>query len=139
MDSSKLVTHVGFAGNYFQLLLVFVFVFLFLLPLHVLSVLLLVKIPYHCPCDLISQKKKKITLSRVETRKNAHIRGERKRGPRGSFILRIADTNIIKNYTILLLIILTIISFPHSGRKEMLCGNCNGAGFLGGFMSTIDE
>ncbi|KAH0989584.1 hypothetical protein GBA52_001067 [Prunus armeniaca] len=24
------------------------------------------------------------------------------------------------------------------GRKEMLCGNCNGAGFLGGFMSTSD-
>ncbi|XP_031372709.1 protein BUNDLE SHEATH DEFECTIVE 2, chloroplastic-like isoform X2 [Punica granatum] len=25
------------------------------------------------------------------------------------------------------------------GRKEMLCGNCNGAGFLGGFMSTFDQ
>ncbi|XP_065850097.1 protein BUNDLE SHEATH DEFECTIVE 2, chloroplastic-like isoform X2 [Euphorbia lathyris] len=25
------------------------------------------------------------------------------------------------------------------GRKEMLCGNCNGAGFLGGFLSTQDE
>ncbi|XP_009355730.1 protein BUNDLE SHEATH DEFECTIVE 2, chloroplastic [Pyrus x bretschneideri] len=25
------------------------------------------------------------------------------------------------------------------GRKEMLCGNCNGAGFLGGFMSTSDS
>ncbi|XP_030951420.1 protein BUNDLE SHEATH DEFECTIVE 2, chloroplastic-like [Quercus lobata] len=25
------------------------------------------------------------------------------------------------------------------GKKEMLCGNCNGAGFLGGFMSTFDE
>ena len=84
-------------------------------------------------------QKKKFTISRVETGKNAHVRGERKRGPRGSFSLHIADTNIIKNYKILLLIILTIISFPHSGKKEMLCGNCNGAGFLGGFMSTFDE
>ncbi|KAI6681671.1 hypothetical protein NL676_035552 [Syzygium grande] len=25
------------------------------------------------------------------------------------------------------------------GKKEMLCGECNGAGFLGGFMSTFDE
>ncbi|WOL02166.1 hypothetical protein Cni_G10885 [Canna indica] len=25
------------------------------------------------------------------------------------------------------------------GKKEILCGNCNGAGFLGGFMSTLDE
>ncbi|PIN00131.1 hypothetical protein CDL12_27366 [Handroanthus impetiginosus] len=25
------------------------------------------------------------------------------------------------------------------GKKEILCGNCNGAGFLGGFMSTIDD
>ena len=75
----------------------------------------------------------------METGKNVDVRGERKRGPRGSFSLHIADTNIIKNYTILLLIILTIISFPHSGKKEMLCGNCNGAGFLGGFMSTFDE
>ncbi|XP_009389972.2 protein BUNDLE SHEATH DEFECTIVE 2, chloroplastic isoform X2 [Musa acuminata AAA Group] len=25
------------------------------------------------------------------------------------------------------------------GKKEILCGNCNGAGFLGGFMSTFDE
>ncbi|KAF8034477.1 hypothetical protein BT93_C0710 [Corymbia citriodora subsp. variegata] len=25
------------------------------------------------------------------------------------------------------------------GKKEMLCGDCNGAGFLGGFMSTFDE
>ncbi|KAL3623990.1 hypothetical protein CASFOL_032806 [Castilleja foliolosa] len=25
------------------------------------------------------------------------------------------------------------------GKKEILCGNCNGAGFLGGFMSTQDE
>ncbi|KAF8035863.1 hypothetical protein BT93_C1783 [Corymbia citriodora subsp. variegata] len=25
------------------------------------------------------------------------------------------------------------------GRKHMLCGNCNGAGFVGGFMSTYDE
>lgn len=31
-----------------------------------------------------------------------------------------------------------LILFPCSGRKEMLCGNCNGAGFLGGFMSTAD-
>ncbi|KAL3839830.1 hypothetical protein ACJIZ3_024421 [Penstemon smallii] len=26
-----------------------------------------------------------------------------------------------------------------SGKKKMLCGNCNGAGFVGGFMSTYDE
>ncbi|KAJ3692238.1 hypothetical protein LUZ60_012588 [Juncus effusus] len=25
------------------------------------------------------------------------------------------------------------------GKKEILCGDCNGAGFLGGFMSTCDE
>ncbi|RWR83102.1 DnaJ/Hsp40 cysteine-rich domain-containing protein [Cinnamomum micranthum f. kanehirae] len=25
------------------------------------------------------------------------------------------------------------------GKREMLCGNCNGAGFLGGFMSSFDE
>ncbi|RZC92115.1 hypothetical protein C5167_028001 [Papaver somniferum] len=25
------------------------------------------------------------------------------------------------------------------GKKEMLCGDCNGAGFTGGFMSTFDE
>ncbi|TXG62157.1 hypothetical protein EZV62_013520 [Acer yangbiense] len=25
------------------------------------------------------------------------------------------------------------------GKKDMLCGNCNGAGFIGGFMSTFDE
>ncbi|OMO61673.1 hypothetical protein CCACVL1_23322, partial [Corchorus capsularis] len=25
------------------------------------------------------------------------------------------------------------------GKKQMLCGNCNGAGFIGGFMSTDDE
>lgn len=25
------------------------------------------------------------------------------------------------------------------GRKEMLCGNCNGAGFIGGFLSTYDQ
>ncbi|KAK6151808.1 hypothetical protein DH2020_014443 [Rehmannia glutinosa] len=25
------------------------------------------------------------------------------------------------------------------GKKEILCGNCNGAGFLGGFMSTFDD
>ncbi|KAJ8464427.1 hypothetical protein OPV22_026979 [Ensete ventricosum] len=25
------------------------------------------------------------------------------------------------------------------GKKEILCGNCNGAGFLGGFMSTLDQ
>ncbi|KAG8376004.1 hypothetical protein BUALT_Bualt09G0017900 [Buddleja alternifolia] len=25
------------------------------------------------------------------------------------------------------------------GKKEILCGNCNGAGFLGGFMSTTDS
>ncbi|KAL1346891.1 hypothetical protein HN51_020426 [Arachis hypogaea] len=25
------------------------------------------------------------------------------------------------------------------GRKEMLCGNCNGAGFVGGFLSTHDQ
>ncbi|OVA00426.1 hypothetical protein BVC80_9089g3 [Macleaya cordata] len=25
------------------------------------------------------------------------------------------------------------------GKKDMLCGDCNGAGFTGGFMSTFDE
>ncbi|KAL5729602.1 hypothetical protein ACHQM5_002530 [Ranunculus cassubicifolius] len=25
------------------------------------------------------------------------------------------------------------------GKKEMLCGDCNGAGFMGGFMSTFNE
>ncbi|KAK2645954.1 hypothetical protein Ddye_021149 [Dipteronia dyeriana] len=25
------------------------------------------------------------------------------------------------------------------GKREVLCGNCNGAGFVGGFMSTFDE
>ncbi|XP_072999517.1 protein BUNDLE SHEATH DEFECTIVE 2, chloroplastic [Typha latifolia] len=25
------------------------------------------------------------------------------------------------------------------GKREILCGSCNGAGFVGGFMSTIDE
>ncbi|CAA0839397.1 DnaJ/Hsp40 cysteine-rich domain superfamily protein [Striga hermonthica] len=25
------------------------------------------------------------------------------------------------------------------GKKEILCGNCNGAGFIGGFMSTFDD
>ncbi|XP_071729522.1 protein BUNDLE SHEATH DEFECTIVE 2, chloroplastic-like [Rutidosis leptorrhynchoides] len=25
------------------------------------------------------------------------------------------------------------------GKKEILCGNCNGAGFCGGFMSTSDQ
>ncbi|KAF5459156.1 hypothetical protein F2P56_023136 [Juglans regia] len=25
------------------------------------------------------------------------------------------------------------------GKREILCGSCNGAGFLGGFMSTFDE
>ncbi|XP_065850690.1 protein BUNDLE SHEATH DEFECTIVE 2, chloroplastic-like [Euphorbia lathyris] len=25
------------------------------------------------------------------------------------------------------------------GKRDILCGNCNGAGFLGGFMSTFDE
>ncbi|NP_001236909.1 Protein BUNDLE SHEATH DEFECTIVE 2, chloroplastic-like [Glycine max] len=25
------------------------------------------------------------------------------------------------------------------GRKEMLCGNCNVAGFVGGFLSTYDQ
>ncbi|XP_078432386.1 dnaJ/Hsp40 cysteine-rich domain superfamily protein [Wolffia australiana] len=25
------------------------------------------------------------------------------------------------------------------GKKEILCGNCNGAGFIGGFMSTFEE
>ncbi|KAJ8640541.1 hypothetical protein MRB53_017235 [Persea americana] len=25
------------------------------------------------------------------------------------------------------------------GKREMLCGNCNGAGFVGGFMSSFDE
>ncbi|KAF4378314.1 hypothetical protein G4B88_015885 [Cannabis sativa] len=25
------------------------------------------------------------------------------------------------------------------GKREMLCGDCNGAGFLGGFMSTFED
>ncbi|KAF3636031.1 hypothetical protein FXO38_24349 [Capsicum annuum] len=25
------------------------------------------------------------------------------------------------------------------GKKDMLCGECNGAGFLGGFLSTFDD
>ncbi|CAD5195945.1 protein BUNDLE SHEATH DEFECTIVE 2, chloroplastic-like [Musa acuminata AAA Group] len=25
------------------------------------------------------------------------------------------------------------------GKKDILCGNCNGAGFIGGFMSTLDD
>eukprot|EP00262_Sarcandra_glabra_P008099 TRINITY_DN212_c0_g1_i1.p1 TRINITY_DN212_c0_g1~~TRINITY_DN212_c0_g1_i1.p1 ORF type:complete len:159 (+),score=5.77 TRINITY_DN212_c0_g1_i1:150-626(+) len=25
------------------------------------------------------------------------------------------------------------------GKRDILCGNCNGAGFLGGFMSSMDE
>ncbi|KAL5074321.1 hypothetical protein RYX36_013305 [Vicia faba] len=25
------------------------------------------------------------------------------------------------------------------GRKEILCGSCNGAGFIGGFLSTYDQ
>nr|AFK48738.1 unknown [Lotus japonicus] len=25
------------------------------------------------------------------------------------------------------------------GKKDILCGSCNGAGFIGGFMSTFDE
>ncbi|KAG4959797.1 hypothetical protein GLYMA_13G167200v4 [Glycine max] len=25
------------------------------------------------------------------------------------------------------------------GKKDILCGSCNGAGFLGGFMSTCDD
>ncbi|KAK3001467.1 hypothetical protein RJ639_020567 [Escallonia herrerae] len=25
------------------------------------------------------------------------------------------------------------------GKREILCGDCNGAGFVGGFMSTFDE
>ncbi|XP_027069500.1 uncharacterized protein LOC113774710 [Coffea eugenioides] len=25
------------------------------------------------------------------------------------------------------------------GKKQILCGNCNGAGFIGGIMSTIDD
>ncbi|TYJ02472.1 hypothetical protein E1A91_A13G231900v1 [Gossypium mustelinum] len=25
------------------------------------------------------------------------------------------------------------------GKREILCGNCNGAGFIGGFMSTFDD
>ncbi|KAF6151183.1 hypothetical protein GIB67_037391 [Kingdonia uniflora] len=25
------------------------------------------------------------------------------------------------------------------GKKDILCGNCNGAGFMGGFMSTCDS
>ncbi|PKI75748.1 hypothetical protein CRG98_003891 [Punica granatum] len=25
------------------------------------------------------------------------------------------------------------------GKREILCGNCNGAGFMGGFMSSLDD
>ena len=25
------------------------------------------------------------------------------------------------------------------GKRDILCGNCNGAGFMGGFMSTFDD
>lgn len=25
------------------------------------------------------------------------------------------------------------------GKKQMLCGDCNGAGFMGGFMNTQDD
>ncbi|MBA0603447.1 hypothetical protein Gorai_003590 [Gossypium raimondii] len=25
------------------------------------------------------------------------------------------------------------------GKREILCGDCNGAGFIGGFMSTFDD
>jgi DnaJ-class molecular chaperone len=25
------------------------------------------------------------------------------------------------------------------GKRQMLCGNCNGAGFMGGFMNTQDD
>ncbi|KAL9440432.1 hypothetical protein AB3S75_019150 [Citrus x aurantiifolia] len=25
------------------------------------------------------------------------------------------------------------------GKRDVLCGNCNGAGFMGGFMSTVDS
>jgi hypothetical protein len=25
------------------------------------------------------------------------------------------------------------------GKKDILCGSCNGAGFMGGFMNTNDE
>jgi len=25
------------------------------------------------------------------------------------------------------------------GKRDILCGSCNGAGFLGGFMSTFDD
>jgi len=25
------------------------------------------------------------------------------------------------------------------GKKDILCGSCNGAGFIGGFMSTFDD
>jgi len=28
---------------------------------------------------------------------------------------------------------------PCRGKREILCGSCNGAGFLGGFLSTFDE
>ncbi|XP_002975635.2 uncharacterized protein LOC9630591 [Selaginella moellendorffii] len=25
------------------------------------------------------------------------------------------------------------------GKRQILCGNCNGAGFVGGFLSTVDD
>ncbi|KVI01285.1 hypothetical protein Ccrd_020422 [Cynara cardunculus var. scolymus] len=35
--------------------------------------------------------------------------------------------------------ILILISSQNLGKKEILCGNCNGAGFRGGFMSSSDQ
>jgi hypothetical protein len=29
--------------------------------------------------------------------------------------------------------------FSCRGKRDILCGSCNGAGFMGGFMSTFDE
>ncbi|KAG2293087.1 hypothetical protein Bca52824_039756 [Brassica carinata] len=32
-----------------------------------------------------------------------------------------------------------LASVGFAGKKEVLCGECNGAGFIGGFLSTFDE
>lgn len=35
--------------------------------------------------------------------------------------------------------LMQIHSKLYRGKREILCGSCNGAGFLGGFMSTSDS
>ncbi|KAK3001432.1 hypothetical protein RJ639_021832 [Escallonia herrerae] len=32
-----------------------------------------------------------------------------------------------------------LLKLKLGGKREILCGDCNGAGFVGGFMSTFDE